>query len=134
MAAPKSTQITETKRTAVKGAAGISSSIGMGTIRIVSEKGATIREDYEIDNSQAILGKLRQHEQRAFVEKRWLPPPPLEGSIEEDKDDECVGVMRYRIVLTAEASADACAFGWISDRGRLACDSYTILEESSGPN
>jgi len=132
LAAPTPTQVNETKRTAMEGAAGISSSIGMGTVRIVSEKGATIREDYEIDNSQAVLGKLRQHEQRQFVEKRWLPPPPLEGSIEEDEDDECVGVMRYRILLTD--SAGACAFGWISDRGRLACDSYTILEESSGPN
>merc|ERR1712194_627764 len=110
-----------------------------GKVQITSDKGATIREVCNIDESNYVIGKLYPGDERYFIEKKSLPPPPifLDGS-DEESDEECVAVVRYKILLKA---ADFCALdqkkeeesgeviGWISDRGRLADDPYFILKE-----
>ena len=108
-----------------------------GRIRIISDRGATIREVFDIDESNFIVGKLQVDDERAFVEKRSLSPPPIDDS---ESDEGCVNVMRYRVVLERDDYNDADsdslerdAYGrpvaWISDRGRLADDAYLILNE-----
>lgn len=124
-----------------------------GKIKIVSQIGATIREIFDIDESNHVLGKLLFGEERYFVEKKVLPAPPIpilnDSDNENDEfsaEDECVAVVRYKIVLTSEDchgmsdflldgnvvekdSSGKVVMGWISDRGRLAEDSYLILKE-----
>ena len=109
-----------------------------GRIRIISDRGATIREAFDIDESNFIVGKLRIDDERSFVEKRSLSPPIDDG----ESDEGCVNVMRYRIVLdrddyneadsdSLERDAHGRPVAWISDRGRLADDAYLILNELS---
>ncbi|KAL7551936.1 hypothetical protein ACHAWF_015159 [Thalassiosira exigua] len=106
----------------------------LGKIRIVSDKGATIREAYDIDQSEFVVGKLHENDERHFVEKRTLLPPPislLDGS-DEESEDECVAVVRYKIVLRpsdCQENGPSQTVGWISDRGRLADEPYLILRE-----
>ena len=115
-----------------------------GKIRIISNKGATIREVFDIDNSNLVIGKLYDGDERYFLEKKTLPPPPIsllddsdddDESDDDDDDDECVAVMRYKIALkpsdVVSSSQGKCndMVGWISDRGRFADDSYLILRE-----
>ncbi|EJK44404.1 hypothetical protein THAOC_37056 [Thalassiosira oceanica] len=109
-----------------------------GRIRIISDRGATIREMFDIDESNFIVGKLHIDDERAFVEKRSLAPP-----IDDcESDDSCVNVMRYCIVLdkddfneadsdSLERDAHGRLVAWISDRGRLSDDAYLILSEMS---
>jgi len=114
-----------------------------GRIIIASDKGATIREVFDIDESDYVIGKLSQGDERYFIEKKMLPaPPPDSDDDESDSDDEdCVAVVRYKIVLN-EHDCIGCSHefverdttsgkmvGWISDRGRLANDPYFILKE-----
>ena len=105
---------------------------GLGYIQIISERGATIRDLYEIDEAEISLGRLAQHERRRYVEKKWLPELPPE----DYDDDQCVGVFRYKIILSVEDRRKLAPnglanyeFGWISDRGRLASDPYVISKE-----
>lgn len=110
-----------------------------GKIKIVSERGATIREIWDIDKSRHVIGKLHAGDERYFVEKRNLDPPPISvGDSDSESDDECVAVFRYKIALTQADCGASAQFemdnagplvGWISDRGRLADDAYTILKE-----
>ena len=107
---------------------------GIGSIQIISERGATIRELYDLDLAEVSLGRLGQHERRSYVEKKWLTEPPPEG--DEEEDEECVGVMRYKVILSAEDRQKLASkglahyeFGWISDRGRLVSDPYVICKE-----
>jgi hypothetical protein len=116
-----------------------------GRIRITSVKGATIREVFDIDESDYVIGKLIQGDERYFLEKRLLPAPAPDSSdddeSDEDEDEDCVAVVRYKIVLDAHDcsgcshefierdSASGKMLGWISDRGRLAADPYFILKE-----
>ncbi|KAL9184384.1 hypothetical protein ACHAXT_002470 [Thalassiosira profunda] len=110
-----------------------------GKIQIESEKGATIREVFDIDNSDYVIGKLHRGDERHFLEKRTLPPPPISlDDSDEESDDECVAVVRYKIVLRPEdyaasekyaEDASGQKVGWISDRGRLADEPYLILRE-----
>jgi hypothetical protein len=116
-----------------------------GRIRIKSVKGATIREVFDIDESDYVIGKLSQGDERYFLEKRLLPAPEPDSSdddeSDEDEDEDCVAVVRYKIVLDAHDcsgcshefierdSASGKMLGWISDRGRLAADPYFILKE-----
>ena len=116
-----------------------------GKFKILSHKGATIREVFDIDNSNHVLGKLHMGDIRYYLEKKTLLPPPicLDGSDdeEEDSDDECVAVVRYKIVLEpsdcvggesieqfAERLPTGQMVGWISDRSRLADDPFLILK------
>eukprot|EP00985_Skeletonema_marinoi_P034874 scaffold45081_cov117-Skeletonema_marinoi.AAC.1 len=102
-----------------------------GRIIIASDKGATIREVFDIDESDYVIGKLSQGDERYFIEKKMLPaPPPDSDDDESDSDDEdCVAVVRYKIVLN-EHDCIGCSHefverdttsgkmvGWISDRG-----------------
>ena len=110
-----------------------------GKIRIISNEGATIREVFDIDNSNLVIGKLHDGDERYFLEKKTLPPPPIslldDSDDDDESDDECVAVMRYKIALepsdVASSSQGKCndMVGWISDRGRFADDSYLILRE-----
>ena len=115
-----------------------------GRIRITSVKGATIREVFDIDESDYVIGKLSQGDERYFVEKRLLPAPEPDSSDDDESDEDeedCVAVVRYKIVLDAHDcsgcshefierdSASGKMVGWISDRGRLAADPYFILKE-----
>ena len=111
----------------------------LGKIRIESKNGATIREVFDIDKSNYVIGNLSKGEERYFIEKKTLPPPPIsvDGS-DDESEDECVSVVRYLLVLTpadcktghsAEEDESGQMVGWISDRGRLADDSYLILRE-----
>ena len=103
-------------------------------IRIEATIGASIREVFDIDVSERVIGKLQYGDERYFLEKKMLPPPPFS---EEDYDDECVAVMRYKIVLeegddisgVAERDDRNRKVGWISDRGRLADEPYIIVRE-----
>ena len=114
-----------------------STSNGRGSIQIISERGATIRNLYDLDEAEISLGRLAQHERRPYVEKKWLPePPPEDYDDDEEDDDECVGVFRYKIILSPEDRQKLVPnglahheFGWISDRGRLASDPYVICKE-----
>ena len=114
-----------------------STSNGLGSIQIISERGATIRNLYDLDEAEISLGRLAQHERRPYVEKKWLPePPPEDYDDDEEGDDECVGVFRYKIILSPEDRQKLVPnglahyeFGWISDRGRLASDPYVICKE-----
>lgn len=112
-----------------------------GKIRIESERGATIREVFDIEKSNFVIGKLNLGDERYYLEKKVLPPPPISLLDESDHenesdydDDECVAVVRYKICLNpvdlAELQCgDNPLVGWISDRGRLANDPYLILRE-----
>ena len=105
-----------------------------GRIRIISNKGATIREVFDIDKSNIVIGKLTEADERYFIEKKSLPPPPisLDDSDDDENDDECVAVVRYKIALESSdlvLLSQTDMHGWISDRGRLAEDSYMILKE-----
>eukprot|EP00957_Ditylum_brightwellii_P118401 9030552-Ditylum_brightwellii.AAC.1 len=122
----------------------------LGTVKIVAEQGATIREEYDIDESDFVLGKLVLGDIREFIEEMWLPPPPPDEDDDSD-DDECIGVMRYRIRLAAKDVSNfrsTCSidewheatgkieenkyfYGWISDRGRLASEKYMIASKKS---
>lgn len=110
---------------------------GLGSIQIISERGATIRDLYDLDEAEVSLGRLGQHERRPYVEKKWLPePPPEDYDDDEEDDDDCVGVYRYKIILSAEDRQKLASnglahyqFGWISDRGRLTSDPYVICKE-----
>jgi len=119
-----------------------------GRIVISSQKGATIREVFDIDESDYVVGKLCQGDERYFIEKKMLPAPPPESSDDEsDSDDDgCVAVVRYKIVLN-DLDCIGCShefverdttsgkmLGWISDRGRLANDPYFILKELDDVN
>ena len=119
----------------------------LGMIRIEPGRHATIREVFDIDKSNVVIGTLREGEERYFIRRRTLPPPPIGN---DDDDDECVAVVRYKIALgPADCSAsggrrnggrdglttgfdERPTVGWISDRGRLADDSYLILREIEG--
>lgn len=119
----------------------------LGMIRIEPGRQATIREVFDIDKSNVVIGTLREGEERYFISRRTLPPPPIEN---DDDDDECVAVVRYKIALgPADCSSsrgrliggrdgpttgydEKPKVGWISDRGRLADDSYLILREIEG--
>lgn len=122
-----------------------------GRIRITSHKGATIREVFDIDESDYVVGKLRQGDERYFIEKKMLSAPPPDSSDDDgsdiDSDDEdCVAVVRYKIVLNdldcigcshefvERDAASGKTVGWISDRGRLANDPYFILKELDDVN
>lgn len=106
-----------------------------GKILIQASVGASIREVFDIDKSNHVLGKLQQGDVRYFLKKKELLPP-LENS--EDYDDDCVPVMRYKIVLEegdysssefAEKDGTGRLVGWISDRSRLMYEPYKILKE-----
>ncbi|KAL3806843.1 hypothetical protein ACHAXA_008231 [Cyclostephanos tholiformis] len=120
----------------------------LGKIRIEPGRQATIREVFDIDKSNVVIGTLREGEERYFIRRRTLPPPPQSDN--DDDDDECVAVVRYEIALepadwsasrggrhdgfcddgiTVETCDGKPMAGWISDRGRLADDSYLILRE-----
>lgn len=106
----------------------------LGTVRVVSDRGATVREMCNIDAAELSLGKLKHGDIRQWVEKVFLPPPPDDDDFDSD-GDECIGVFRYKIVLAPE-DKDAIGIGlnhfdhgWVSDRGRLKCEPYKILEE-----
>ncbi|KAL7472982.1 hypothetical protein ACHAXS_013361 [Conticribra weissflogii] len=126
----------------------------MGKIQITSDRGATIREAFDIDESKCILGKIFLGDVRSFVEKKTLPPPPPPSprakdtridenngsSGSEEGDEECIAVTRYKILLhdgdcsnessrLVERDESGNGFGWISDRARLADDPYLILKE-----
>ena len=109
----------------------------LGSIEIISERGATVRNLYDLDEAEISLGRLAQHERRPYVEKKWLPEPPSEDYYDdEEEDDKCVGVFRYKIILSSEDRQKLVPnglahyeFGWISDRGRLECDPYVICKE-----
>jgi hypothetical protein len=108
-----------------------------GKIRIEAEIGASIREAYDIDESHHVLGRLEYGDERYYVAKRVLPPPPV--SVDDSDDDECVDVVRYQILLEpgdvtvdfdlVERDAKGRLTGWISDRSRLLNDKYSILRE-----
>eukprot|EP00804_Cyclotella_cryptica_P009224 CCRYP_016744-RA/>CCRYP_016744-RA protein AED:0.00 eAED:0.00 QI:37/-1/1/1/-1/1/1/832/409 len=106
-----------------------------GKIRIEASIGASIREFYDIDKSQHVLGRLHYGDERYFVGKKVLPPPPI--SLDGSHDDACISVVRYKILLEPDDTTSSFAprdelgrvCGWISDRGRLADDSYWILKE-----
>ncbi len=117
-----------------------------GKIRIESDRGATVREVFDIEKSNFAIGKLNMGDERYYIEKKILPPPPISllddsdkehGSDYDDDDDECVAVVRYKICLNDADLAeshnggdnDNPFVGWISDRGRLANDPYLILKE-----
>ena len=115
-----------------------------GKIRIDTDRGATIREVFDIEKSNVVIGKLNLGDERYYLEKKILPPPPIslldESDDDEhdesdyDDDDECVAVVRYKICLNdsdldESQSGDNPLVGWISDRGRLANDPYLILRE-----
>ena len=123
-----------------------------GVIRIESDRGATIREVFDIEKSNVVLGKLNMGDERYYLEKKILPPPPISLLAESDDeyesdDDECVAVVRYKICLNVDDLASQRQLeqsgsnrgssendsselvGWISDRGRLANDPYLILRE-----
>ena len=114
-----------------------------GRIRITSDKGATIREVFDIDESDYVVGKLNQGDERYFIEKMMLPAPPLYDDDESDDDvEDCVAVVRYKIVLNEQHDCFGCSHeyverdttsgkmvAWVSDRGRLANDQYFILKE-----
>jgi len=111
-----------------------------GKIQITSDNGATIREVCDIDKSNHVIGKLYEGDERYFIEKKILPPPPISLIDESDveSDEECVAVVRYKIVLKpADCGASGQLagkvsgelVGWISDRGRLADEPYLILRE-----
>lgn len=118
-----------------------------GKIRIESDRGATIREVYDIEKSAGVIGKLNIGDERFYLEKKILSPPPIslldasDDECDSDYDDEeCVAVVRYKICLH-DADLDASQgrlvhggnniplVGWISDRGRIANDPYLILRE-----
>jgi hypothetical protein len=101
-----------------------------GTLKIVSQHGATIRQDYNINDStdSECIGKLSNGEVRNFIRKEWLPPPPPDP-FEEDELDDLTGVYRYQIqLLQADHAGKNQYFGWISDRSRLKEDPYKIIE------
>lgn len=116
-----------------------------GKIRIDTDRGATIREVFDIEKSNVVIGKLNLGDERYYLEKKILPPPPIslldesdddehDESDYDDDDDECVAVVRYKICLNdsdldESQSGDNPLVGWISDRGRLANDPYLILRE-----
>lgn len=119
-----------------------------GRIRITSYKGATIREVFDIDDSDYVIGKLSEGDERYFLEKKVLPAPPSDSEDDESgsEDEDCVAVGRYKIVLN-EHDCIGCSHefaerdttsgkmvGWISDRGRLANDPYFILKELDDMN
>eukprot|EP01083_Nonionella_stella_P108329 314962_1 len=94
-----------------------------GMIKIVSKNGATIRQDFSIDEDQQAIGKLPFGAVRIYVDSEWLPPPPPptptptlplpssriigvdDQSCGNDGDDidledtVLVGVMRYKVHL-----------------------------------
>eukprot|EP00816_Leptocylindrus_hargravesii_P011684 CAMPEP_0196813972 /NCGR_PEP_ID=MMETSP1362-20130617/40493_1 /TAXON_ID=163516 /ORGANISM="Leptocylindrus danicus, Strain CCMP1856" /LENGTH=311 /DNA_ID=CAMNT_0042190431 /DNA_START=99 /DNA_END=1031 /DNA_ORIENTATION=- len=84
-----------------------------GKICIISPKGATVRSGCDIDSSNKVahlqLGCIR-----SFTEKCWLAAADADA---DDGDEECVGVMRYRIHLEADDdmpkhSRKELAYGW----------------------
>eukprot|EP00956_Cyclotella_meneghiniana_P009577 scaffold13215_cov61-Cyclotella_meneghiniana.AAC.4 len=108
----------------------------LGKIRIESHRGASIRDAFCIDDAH-VLGKLKFGDERFYLDKRLLPPPPISA---DDSEEECVEVVRYKIVLEEDDLTNVCLtdrngkgrlIGWISDRGRCADDTYTILCELS---
>ena len=131
----------------------------MGKIRIETGQKATIRELYDIDKSNIIIGTLHAGTERYYYEKRTLPPPPISllddnEDDDDEEEDECVAVVRYKVALlhmdiidrTTTISTTTTSFiskdndknnsemeyplvGWISDRGRFADDPYLILRE-----
>lgn len=130
----------------------------IGKIRIEPGQKATIREMYDIDKSNIIIGTLHAGTERYYYEKRTLPPPPislLDDNEDDEEEDECVAVVRYKVALlhvdiidrtTTISTTTTTSFigkdndsnnseveyplvGWISDRGRFADDPYLILRE-----
>lgn len=109
-------------------------------IKIVSEYGATIRTQYEINENHDSLaiGKLNFGEIRAIVESKWLDPPIVMSGDGYD-DEKLVGVVRYKVRLfhsdvykihNEKTSFDSGKglFGWISDRSRLEDDPFVIAQ------
>eukprot|EP00978_Attheya_sp_CCMP212_P027020 scaffold90036_cov55-Attheya_sp.AAC.3 len=99
----------------------------LGKLRIVAERGATIRECFDMDESERQLGKLQTGDVRYFVEKRLLPPPP-----DEEDCSDIVNVNRYKIFLQDDSTGTGRTdqgFGWISDRARYADDMFQIAQE-----
>ena len=101
-------------------------------IKIVSEYGATIRQDYDIiEDAQSSIGKLPFGSVRVCTEWKWLLPPAIDVDIDDSFDcDESrlVGVMRYKIRLLSYDTNGQEEFGWISDRSRLYDDPYVIAD------
>lgn len=117
-------------------------SMYQGRIRIESGIGATVREVFDIDESQHTLGKLSCGDERYFIEKKILAAPPISLDDSDSDHDEIVAVVRYKILLEqgdldspdatcpfAEKDGDGRILGWISDRGRFTDDSHLILRE-----
>ena len=138
---PSDAQQQSTQKTVAEENATINTTptVNATNVRIISSRGATIREDFNIDESKYSLGRLRQDDVCTFVEKRWLAPPPFLGPVDDHEDDECVGVYRYRVILNEKDQPNSIPlpgpdgkphqYGWISDRGRFATDCYKILQE-----
>jgi hypothetical protein len=129
----------------------------IGKIRIEPGQRATIRELYDIDKSNIIIGTLHAGTERYYYEKRTLPPPPislLDDNEDDEEEDECVAVVRYKVALLhvdiidrtiticsstttsfiskdndSNSEVEYPLVGWISDRGRFADDPYLILRE-----
>jgi hypothetical protein len=99
----------------------------LGKLRIVAERGATIRECFDMDESERQLGILQKGDMRYFVEKRLLPPPP-----DEEDCSDIVNVNRYKIFLQDDSTGSGRTdkgFGWISDRARYVDDMFQIAQE-----
>jgi hypothetical protein len=99
----------------------------LGKLRIVAERGATIRECCDMDESKRELGKLQKGDVRYFVEQRLLPPPP-----DEEDCSDIVNVNRYKIFLQEDSTGSDHMdqdFGWISDRARYVDDMFQIAQE-----
>lgn len=80
--------------------------------------------------------QIKYGDERRFVAKKVLPSPI---ALDDSEEDECISVVRYKILLEPRDTTSSFAprdelgrvIGWISDRGRLADDSYSLHERDS---